>query len=120
MVHVAMKLISGVVRGQWRRSACMVTPLSLYKNYTRIAKEGPFFFDAGAADAYFRLVNPEPLFEALLAYRISAVLRAAIELDYFSALAEGKHTAAEVAASRGGTERSARILLDAVAASVPA
>lgn len=65
-------------------------------------------------------MKPDALFEALLAYRISAVLRAAIELDCFSAVAEGKRTAAKIASSRGGTERSMRILLDAVAGSLPA
>jgi len=64
-------------------------------------------------------MNPEPIFRALLGYRLAAVLRAAIELDCFSAIAEGKRTAAAVARSRGGTERSIRILLDAVAAAAP-
>jgi SAM-dependent methyltransferase len=64
-------------------------------------------------------VNPEPIFRALLGYRQAAVLRAAIELDCFSAIAEGRSSAAAVARSRGGTERSVRILLDAVAASSP-
>ncbi len=64
-------------------------------------------------------VNPDPIFQMLLGYRGAAVLRAAVELDYFSALAEGKRTAEAIAASRGGTERSARILLDALAAAAP-
>ncbi len=62
---------------------------------------------------------PDPIFEALTGYRVAAAMRSALELDYFSAVAEGRATAAAVAASRGGTERSARILLDAVAAAVP-
>jgi 2-polyprenyl-3-methyl-5-hydroxy-6-metoxy-1,4-benzoquinol methylase len=65
-------------------------------------------------------MNPEPIFRALLGYRQAAVVRAAIELDCFSAIAEGRSTAAAVAKSRGGTGRSVRILLDAVAASTPA
>lgn len=69
--------------------------------------------------AYVLLVKPDLLYETLLRYRVSAVLRAAIELDCFSAVAEGKRTPAEIASSRGGTERSVRILLDAVAASLP-
>lgn len=64
-------------------------------------------------------MNAEPIFRALLGYRLAAVVRAAIELDCFSAVAEGKTTAAAVASSRGGTPRSMRILLDAVAASAP-
>jgi ubiquinone/menaquinone biosynthesis C-methylase UbiE len=64
-------------------------------------------------------VNPEPIFDLLLAYRVAAALRTAIELDYFSALAEGQVTAPRIAKSRGGTERSVRILLDALAATAP-
>ena len=64
-------------------------------------------------------MNPEPIFQALLGYRVAAVVRAAIELDLFSAIAEGATTAAAIAGSRGGTERSVRILLDAVAVTSP-
>jgi len=64
-------------------------------------------------------VNPDPIFQALLGYRAAAVVRAAIELDCFTAIAEGATTAAAVAKSRGGTERSMRILLDAVAVASP-
>jgi len=64
-------------------------------------------------------VNPEPIFQALLGYRTAAVVRAAIELDLFSAIAEGAATAAELAQRRGGTERSIRILLDATAVVAP-
>lgn len=55
-----------------------------------------------------------------MAYRASAVLKAAIELDYFTAIEEGASGAEAIARSRGGTPRSARILLDAVAVSSPA
>jgi ubiquinone/menaquinone biosynthesis C-methylase UbiE len=64
-------------------------------------------------------MKPDPIFQALLGYRTAAVVRAAIELDCFTAIAEGKTTAASVAESRGGTERSMRILLDAVAVTAP-
>ena len=64
-------------------------------------------------------MNPEPIFQALLGYRTAAVVRAAIELDLFSAIAEGAATAAAIARSRGGTDRSVRILLDAVAVVAP-
>lgn len=64
-------------------------------------------------------MNPEPIFQTLLGYRAAATLRAAIELDYFSAIHEGKRTAEAIAAARGGTTRSARILLDALAAVCP-
>lgn len=65
-------------------------------------------------------MNPEPIFQALLGYRLAACVRAAVELDYFGAIGAGRRTAKAVAASRGGTERSARMLLDALAASAPA
>lgn len=65
------------------------------------------------------MTTPEPIFQGLLGYRLAAVLRAAIELDYFGAVAAGRRTAGAVASSRGGTERSARMLLDALAASAP-
>lgn len=65
-------------------------------------------------------MNPDPIFQALLGYRLSAVLRAALELDYFGAIAAGRRTSREIASSRGGTERSARMLLDALASSAPA
>lgn len=64
-------------------------------------------------------MNAEPILNALLGYRVAAVVRAAIELDCFTAIAEGKTTAEAVAAVRGGTPRSIRILLDAVAAAAP-
>jgi C-methyltransferase len=64
-------------------------------------------------------LKPDPIFQLLLGYRTAAVTRAAIELDCFTAVAEGKRTAAAIAAARGGTERSIRILLDAMAAAGP-
>ncbi len=64
-------------------------------------------------------MRPDPIFQLLLGYRGAAILRAAIELDCFTAVGEGKRTAAEIAAARGGTERSVRILLDALAAAAP-
>lgn len=64
-------------------------------------------------------MKPDPIFQALLGYRAAAVVRAAIELDCFTAIAEGASTASSVARSRGGTERSMRILLDAVAVVAP-
>jgi ubiquinone/menaquinone biosynthesis C-methylase UbiE len=64
-------------------------------------------------------MNPDPIFRVLLGYRAAAVVRAAIELDCFTAIAEGASTASTMAKSRGGTERSVRILLDAVAVAAP-
>jgi SAM-dependent methyltransferase len=64
-------------------------------------------------------MNPDPIFQTLLGYRMAATLRAAVELDYFSAIALGKKTPEAVAVLKGGTTRSARILLDALAALCP-
>jgi ubiquinone/menaquinone biosynthesis C-methylase UbiE len=64
-------------------------------------------------------MKPDPIFQTLLGYRAAGVVRAAIELDCFTAIAEGASSAASMARSRGGTERSMRILLDAVAVVAP-
>ena len=64
-------------------------------------------------------MTPDPIFRVLLGYRAAAALRAAMELDCFSAIARGRRTPAAIARARGGTERSIRILLDAVLASAP-
>jgi 2-polyprenyl-3-methyl-5-hydroxy-6-metoxy-1,4-benzoquinol methylase len=64
-------------------------------------------------------VDPDSIFQVLLGYRSASTLRAAIELDCFSAIAAGKRTAGAISASRGGTERSIRILLDALCAIAP-
>lgn len=52
------------------------------------------------------------IFETLRAYERTAALRAAIELDIFTAIGEGAATAAEIAAKRGASGRGVRILCD--------
>jgi ubiquinone/menaquinone biosynthesis C-methylase UbiE len=59
--------------------------------------------------------TPERIFQALTAYQQSAALKAAIELDLFTAVAEGHDTAGAVASARGVSERGARILCDDMA-----
>jgi hypothetical protein len=54
------------------------------------------------------------IFETLRAYEQTAALRAAIELDIFTAIGEGAATAAEIAARCGASERGVRILCDTV------
>jgi ubiquinone/menaquinone biosynthesis C-methylase UbiE len=54
------------------------------------------------------------IFETLRAYQQTAALRAAIELDIFTAIGEGAVTAAEIAAKRGASERGVRILCDTI------
>ncbi|MCA1640584.1 MAG: methyltransferase domain-containing protein [Acidobacteria bacterium] len=57
-------------------------------------------------------VTPERIFMALSGYQMTAALRAAIELDIFTAIAEGNDEPAPIAARCGCAERGARILCD--------
>jgi hypothetical protein len=52
------------------------------------------------------------IFDTLFAYQRSAALKSAIELDVFTAIDEGAHTAAAVAKRSGASERGTRILCD--------
>ncbi len=63
-----------------------------------------------------RLTNPSLLMRVGLAYRSSAVLFAAIELDLFTQLGAGPRTAGELVGAVGGHEPSLRLLLDACVA----
>ena len=54
------------------------------------------------------------IFETLRAYQQTAALRAAIELDIFTAIGEGATTAADIAAKCGASERGVRILCDTI------
>jgi ubiquinone/menaquinone biosynthesis C-methylase UbiE len=56
--------------------------------------------------------SPELFFATVNAYQRTAALKAAVELDVFSAIAEGKRTASEIASRCGGAERGYRILCD--------
>jgi 2-polyprenyl-3-methyl-5-hydroxy-6-metoxy-1,4-benzoquinol methylase len=56
--------------------------------------------------------SPELFFETMNAYQRTAALKAAIELDLFTALRDGPGTAAVVAQRCGASERGTRILLD--------
>jgi ubiquinone/menaquinone biosynthesis C-methylase UbiE len=56
--------------------------------------------------------NPERIFAALNAYIQTAALRTAIELDIFTAIDEGKSSAAELAAHAKISPRGARTLCD--------
>ena len=56
--------------------------------------------------------TPERIFNALNAYQQTAALRTAIELDVFSAIGAGAHTAAAIAAKSGAQEKGVRILCD--------
>lgn len=56
--------------------------------------------------------TPERIFQMLTAYQASAALKAAIELDLFSAVGEGATDAASIAARSRASERGVRILCD--------
>jgi SAM-dependent methyltransferase len=57
-------------------------------------------------------VTPERIFMSLSGYQMTAAMRAAIELDIFTAIAEGDDEPASIAARCGCAERGARILCD--------
>lgn len=56
--------------------------------------------------------SPELFFQTLNAYQRSAAIKAAIELDLFTAVGEGAHTASELAERCKASERGTRILCD--------
>ena len=56
--------------------------------------------------------TPERIFQALTAYQLTAAMKAAVELDIFTAVAEGASTAAEIAERTNASERGIRILCD--------
>src|SRR3982751_3228101 len=56
--------------------------------------------------------SPELFFETVNAYQRPAALKAAVELDLFTAVAEGSRTAQEIAARCGASERGVRVLCD--------
>ena len=56
--------------------------------------------------------NPALLFQTINAYQRTEAMKAAIELEVFTAIGEGKKTAAEIAKRCGAAERGIRILCD--------
>ena len=56
--------------------------------------------------------NPAIIFDTLAAYQRSAALKAAIELDLFTAIARGSRTAEDIAAVISASPRGVRILCD--------
>jgi 2-polyprenyl-3-methyl-5-hydroxy-6-metoxy-1,4-benzoquinol methylase len=56
--------------------------------------------------------TPERIFNTLTAYQQSEALKAAIELDIFTKIAEGANDAASLAKATGASERGTRILAD--------
>lgn len=56
--------------------------------------------------------NPAFIFETLQSYQRSAALKAAIDLDLFTAIGKGNHTAEAIANAVGASLRGTRILCD--------
>jgi predicted O-methyltransferase YrrM len=56
--------------------------------------------------------SPKLFFETVNAYERTAAIKGAIELDFFTAMADGPATVAELARHCGAAERGARILAD--------
>jgi ubiquinone/menaquinone biosynthesis C-methylase UbiE len=56
--------------------------------------------------------TPEHIFNTLCAYQQSAALKAGIDLDIFTAIADGANTPIRLAAKTGASERGVRILCD--------
>src|ERR1051325_1937897 len=56
--------------------------------------------------------TPERIFNTMIAFQETEALKAAIELDIFTAIADGADTSASLAARTGAAERGVRILCD--------
>src|SRR5688572_7130987 len=56
--------------------------------------------------------SPELYFETMFAYRNTEAMKAALELDLFTAIDEGAGTVREIAAKCQASERGIRILCD--------
>ncbi len=57
-------------------------------------------------------LTPQPIFEIMTAFQRSAAMKAALELELFTKIAEGNKTAATIASACGASERGIRILCD--------
>ena len=65
-----------------------------------------------ATTATHQQPTPERFFNSINAYEQTEAMKAAVELEIFTAIAEGNTTAAEIAKRCGAVERGARILCD--------
>lgn len=62
--------------------------------------------------AHAQQPTPTLFFETITAYQRTNALRAAIDLDLFTAIGEGNQTASQIAQHRNASERGTRILCD--------
>jgi 2-polyprenyl-3-methyl-5-hydroxy-6-metoxy-1,4-benzoquinol methylase len=67
---------------------------------------------AGAAAAPVGMPNPGRLFQTFNAFQQTAAMKAAIELDVFTAIGDRQTTAEQIAQRAGAAERGIRILCD--------
>ena len=58
--------------------------------------------------------DPQPIWQAMTGYQISAAYKSAVELELFTKVADGNKTAAEIAEACGASERGIRILADSM------
>ena len=56
--------------------------------------------------------SPELFFETAFVHQRTAALKAAVDLDVFTAIQDGARTAKSIAGARGASERGIRILCD--------
>lgn len=61
-------------------------------------------------------VTPEAFFQGITAYQVSAILKAGVELEVFTKIAQGNKTKEAIASACGASERGIRILCDALTA----
>src|SRR5579864_7158346 len=58
--------------------------------------------------------NPVQIFSTIQGYQRAFALKAAVDIDLFTAIAKGSHTAAEIAKNCNAAERGVRMLSDAL------
>ena len=61
-------------------------------------------------------LDPQTLQQQMFAFIKSGLLRTAVDLELFTHIAHGRHTAPEIARAAGADERAVRIVLDALTA----
>ncbi len=69
-----------------------------------------------ASQSHGQQPTPLAIFAAIQSYQRTFLLKAAVELDVFTAVASGKSSAGEIAAACGASDRGTRILCDALTA----
>jgi SAM-dependent methyltransferase len=60
--------------------------------------------------------DPQVLFDSLFAFLKTGIVKAAVDLELFTHISRGRHSAADIATAAGADPRGVRILLDALSA----